>query len=118
MSCTKINRSVAQVAYHCRNIEVIAEITRRHRAESAGAVGSREASAKKGWIVNLPFGADLLRWLFVMRRDFFFPRRKRAIRRRRGAGALLRVCARRRRGQRFAARVEQALRRRVEAGRD
>src|SRR5204863_5906857 len=39
---------VAQIANHRRNIEVTAEIARRHRAESATAVGRlREAFSKK-----------------------------------------------------------------------
>src|SRR5207245_1448492 len=52
---------VAQVANHRRNIEVIAEIARRHGTEAAAAVGRlRKSLAKKGWIVNLSFRADLL----------------------------------------------------------
>src|SRR5689334_16550237 len=61
---------VAQVANHRRNIEVIAEIARRHRPESAAAVAS-ESFTKKGWIVDLTLGSNLRRRrrLFVMRGD-------------------------------------------------
>ena len=52
---------IAQISNHRRNIEVIAEIARRHRPESAAAIGSGRSFAKKGRIVNLPFRSDLLR---------------------------------------------------------
>src|SRR5216684_1016760 len=50
---------VAQVADHRRNIEVIAEIARRHRPKTSGTVGAAESLAKKGRIVDLPFRAHL-----------------------------------------------------------
>src|SRR5689334_261030 len=51
---------IAQIANHRRNIEVIAEIARRHRPESAAAVAP-ESLAKKGRIVDLTLGSNLRR---------------------------------------------------------
>jgi len=54
--------SIAQVPYHRRDIEIVPEIGRRHRAETAAAVGARCcALSKKRRIVNFSFSSNLRR---------------------------------------------------------
>src|SRR5687768_1171390 len=121
---------IAEVSDHCWYVEVVAEVVRRHRSESRGAIWPSKRFLEERRIIDLSLGADLLR----IRRS----RRGRGGARRApekfGDAAVSRSRLGRRcvdrvghvmlplacwaSGERLSARIEQSFGRRIKSGRD